>query len=110
MMYSRLYKSLSIQGCIYDLQFGFCENHSTNHVIVSLSESIRQAPDGNNFACGVFIDLQKAFEEIMELREKQTNGSAIYSGIYLIEVNLSRLMALTRELKLLVLLSRDALS
>ena len=59
-MYSRLYKFLSIHECIYDLSFGFHENHSTNHALVSLTESIRQALDGNNFACGVFIDLQKA--------------------------------------------------
>ena len=44
---------------------------------------------------------------IMELEEKQTNGSA---RIYLIEVNLSQLMGLTRKLKLLVLVSLKALS
>ena len=44
---------------------------------------------------------------IRELEEKQTNGSA---RIYLIEVNLSRLMGLTRKLNLLVLVSLKALS
>ena len=44
MMYSRLYKCLSIHECIYDLQFGFRENHSTTHALVSLTESIRQSP------------------------------------------------------------------
>ena len=58
------YKYLSIHKCIYDLQFGFRENHSTNHALVSFTESIRQALDGNNFACGVFIDLQKAFDTV----------------------------------------------
>ena len=63
-MYSRLYKFLSIHECIYDFQFGFRENHSTNHALVSLTESIHQALDGNNFACGVFIDHQKAFDTV----------------------------------------------
>ena len=49
MIYSRLYNK-----CIYDLKFGFCENHSTNHALVSLTECIRQA----------LIDLQKAFDTV----------------------------------------------
>ena len=59
-----MYKCLCIHECIYDQQFGFRENHSTTHALVSLTESIRQALDGNNFACGVFIELRKAFDTV----------------------------------------------
>ena len=51
---------------IYELQFGFRAQHSTNHAQVSLTEKIREALDckGGKFACGVFIDLQKAFDTV----------------------------------------------
>jgi len=36
--------------------------HSTEHALISLNESIRKALDSGQFACDVFIDLQKAFD------------------------------------------------
>ena len=59
-----LYKFLEAQKCIYNLQFGFREKHSTNHALISITEKIREALDNNNFACGVFVDLQKAFDTV----------------------------------------------
>jgi len=35
-----------------------------NHAIIALTESIREALDNNNFAIGIFIDLQKAFDTV----------------------------------------------
>ena len=64
LMYSRLYNFLNLHNCIYDLQFGFRGKHSTNHALLSLTENIRDALDNNNFACGIFIDLQKAFDTV----------------------------------------------
>ena len=63
-MYKRLYSFLSINKCIYDLQFGFRNNHSTNHALIDLTEDIRESLDNNNLAIGVFIDLQKAFDTV----------------------------------------------
>ena len=63
-MHKRLYNFLEEQGSIYDNQFGFRKNHSTNHALLHLTEDIRQAIDSNKFACGVFIDLQKAFDTV----------------------------------------------
>ena len=51
-------------NCIYELQFGFRAKHSTNHALISLTEKIREALDSGKFACGVFIDLQKAFDTV----------------------------------------------
>ena len=59
-----MYNFLSIHNCIYDLQFGFRNKHSTNHALLSLTEDIRNALDNNYFAIGVFIDLQKAFDTV----------------------------------------------
>ena len=55
---------LDIHNCIYNLQFGFREKHSTNHALFSITEKIREGLDNNNFACGICIDLQKAFDTV----------------------------------------------
>ena len=64
LVYKRVYSFLVRFNCIYELQFGFQEKHSTNHALISLTESIRDAMDKGLFACGVFIDLQKAFDTV----------------------------------------------
>ena len=64
LMYVRLYTFLSKHNCIYELQFGFRNGHSTNHVLLNLTEDIWNAVDNNIFAVGIFIDLQKAFDTV----------------------------------------------
>ena len=64
LVYSRLYSFLNLHNCIFELQFGFRAKHSTNHALFSLTEMIREALDNSNFACGIFIDLQKAFDTV----------------------------------------------
>ena len=64
LMYSRLYSFLNIYNCISELQFGFRAKHSTSHALVSITEQIREALDTGHFACGIFIDLQKAFDTV----------------------------------------------
>ena len=63
-MYSRLYSFLDIYNCLSELQFGFRTKHSTSHALVCITEKIREALDKGLFACGVFIDLQKAFDTV----------------------------------------------
>lgn len=64
LMYRRLLKFLNQFNIIYRRQFGFRKNHSTTHALLNLTEEIRQALDKGNFACGVFVDLQKAFDTV----------------------------------------------
>ena len=64
LVYSRVYSFLNLHNCIYELQFGFRANHSTNHALISLTENIREALDKGYFACGIFVDLQKAFDTV----------------------------------------------
>ena len=64
LVYSRLYSFLNLHNSIYDLQFGFRAKHPTNHALISLTENIREALDSGKFACGIFIDLQKAFDTV----------------------------------------------
>ena len=49
---------------IYSKQFGFRSNHSCNHAILSLTEHIRKLLDDGQLVCGVFVDLEKAFDTV----------------------------------------------
>ena len=64
LMYSRLYSFMTIFTCLAELQFGFRANHSTSHALISITEKIREALDNGHLACGIFIDLQKAFDTV----------------------------------------------
>ena len=64
LVYSRVFSFLNLHNCIYEFQYGFRANHSTNHALASLTEMIREALDNSYFACGIFIDLQKAFDTV----------------------------------------------
>ena len=64
LMFNRLYSFLELHNCIYDLQFGFREKHSTNHALMSMVQQIRDTMDDGNIAVGVFVDFQKAFDTV----------------------------------------------
>ena len=63
-MYSRIELFLSNFETIYKLQFGFRKKHSTEHALLSMIEEIRRCLDKGMFSCGVFIDLEKAFDTV----------------------------------------------
>ena len=63
-MYKQLYKFLEIHNIRYSLQFGCQENHSIDHTLVSLTEAIRDTHDNKRFGCGIFIDIQNAFDTV----------------------------------------------
>ena len=56
-MHIRLTNFLRKNKVLFSYQFGFPNNHSTDHALISLTEMIRNALDNGNFACGVFVDL-----------------------------------------------------
>ena len=60
----QLYSFLEENNCIYNLQFGFRQKHSTNHALISIVQKIQEAMLQNKLAIGVFIDLQKAFDTV----------------------------------------------
>ena len=63
-MYSRLEEFLKSSDVLYKFQFGFRKQYSTNHALLSIVEKIRSALDKNMYSCGVFIDLEKAFDTV----------------------------------------------
>jgi retron-type reverse transcriptase len=62
--YSKLEHFLTEHEIIYKLQFGFRKKYSTNHALLSITEQIRHYLDKGTFACGVFVDLEKAFDTV----------------------------------------------
>ena len=61
LMYKRLYHFLEQHNILYNLQFGFRANHSINHALISLTESIKNSLDNKKFGYGIFLDTT-AFE------------------------------------------------
>ena len=64
LMQARLQKFLETCEVLFSMQFGFRSGHSTEHALVTLTESIKSTLDNNRLGCGIFIDLQKAFDTV----------------------------------------------
>ena len=64
LMYKRLYTFLDYNNIIYDLEFGFRQQYSTSHALINITENIRKALYDRSIGCGVFVDLQKAFDTV----------------------------------------------
>ena len=62
-MYNRIYKFFSDNNLI-SIQFGFRQKYSTVPALISLTENIRKSLDEENIGCGIFADLQKAFDTV----------------------------------------------
>ena len=63
-MYNRLEEFLKSSEVFYKYQFGFRKHYSINHALIIIVEKIRDALDKNMYTCGVFIDLEKAFDTV----------------------------------------------
>ena len=64
LVHKRLTSFFLKHNLFYNKQFGFRKSHSTNHTLINLTENIRKSLDSGQFSCGVFIDLQKAFDTV----------------------------------------------
>ena len=64
LMHKRLYSFLEMHETLFEMQFGFRTGHSAEHALVSLSEKNKCTLDSGNVGCGIFIDLQKAFDTV----------------------------------------------
>ena len=63
-MYNGFYKHLLNNNVLYKKQFGFQENHSTDHAITQLVDQISNSSEKNLFTLGVFMDFSKTFDTV----------------------------------------------
>ena len=63
-MHNRLYKFLNDNNIISPVQFGFRQKYSASFALIHLTETIKQALDQGKYSCGIFVDLQKAFDTV----------------------------------------------
>ena len=63
-MYVRIENFLKSSDILYKYQFGFRRQHSTNHALLSIIEKIPSSLDKKMYNCGVFINLEKAFDTV----------------------------------------------
>ena len=63
-MYKHLYDFLELRNILCSFHFGFRGCHSINHALISLKESVKNSLDSKKFGCGIFLDLQKAFDTV----------------------------------------------
>ena len=63
-IYTRIFDYLTKNNLISTKQFGFRSKFSTIHALISITERIKQLMDSGHYVCGVFIDLEKAFDTV----------------------------------------------
>ena len=63
-MYASIYSYLTRNDLIYNKQFGFRSNYSTNHALISITERIKSLVDAGHYVCDVFVDLEKTFDTV----------------------------------------------
>ena len=63
-MYNRVYSFLLENEILYEKQFGFQKQHSTEHAIIQLVNQILKSFHEDKYTLGVFIDLSKAFDTV----------------------------------------------
>ena len=49
---------------IYSLQIEFRQGYLTSYARIHLTETTKQSLDWGSFSCGIFADLQKAFDTV----------------------------------------------
>ena len=59
-----LHMCLENNNVFYKYPFEFRENNSTNQALTEITEQIRNACDKGLYTCGVYLDLQKAFDTV----------------------------------------------
>ena len=63
-MYNRVYNHLDCKPLLYEKQFGFQKNNSTEYAILQLTRDITDSFEKGEFILAVFMDLSKAFDTV----------------------------------------------
>jgi hypothetical protein len=62
--YNKIASFLKKNNTLFSTKYGFCEKHTTQHALLDIVSKIRNNMDNKLFSCGIFIDLQKAFDTV----------------------------------------------
>ena len=63
-MHKRLYSFFEKCQIIYDLQFGFRPDYSTNLALIDILKNINLVLDNTEWVMGLYLDLSKAFDMV----------------------------------------------
>ena len=63
-IYDRLIYFIDKHSILYEHQYGFRSNYSTNLAIIQMVNQISSAIDNKELSVGVFLDLSKAFDAV----------------------------------------------
>ena len=55
---------LNSNSILFEKEFGFRHRHFTTHELIEITKKVRQAYNSGQYACGVFLDLQNAFDTV----------------------------------------------
>ena len=63
-MYNRLIDFIRKKYILYPKQFGFRDQHSTDHAVLSIVDKIQNSIENREYSSGIFLDLSKAFDTV----------------------------------------------
>ena len=61
-MHKKLYFLVTKYNIIHPLRFAFQAHHSIENTLISMTEVIENTLENTKYGCGVFVDLQNAFD------------------------------------------------
>ena len=64
LMYKRLKHLFGKNQILYDKQYGFRDQHSTQYAITDIVNNIQNNMEKRLFSCGIFLDLKKVFDTV----------------------------------------------
>ena len=64
LIHKRLNSFLEQNNIFYPFLFGFRDYHSTANALIEMTDQIKEACDRGLYACGVYLDLKKAFDTV----------------------------------------------
>ena len=64
LVYNRMLQHLNKHNILYEHQYGFRKNHSTDMALLQLVEKVYTSFNNKEFALGIFLDLSKAFDTV----------------------------------------------